>query len=126
MHVLVADDDRVTVQWLTGVLSGAGHKVTPAQDASQVIMLAMRSAPDAIILDIGMPAGSGEFALQRLKASTKTSMVPVIVLTALQDPDLPTRVRGLGAVEVLHKPVTPEILCQTLERVVAAPGTGAA
>ena len=125
MHVLVADDDRVTVQWLTGVLTGAGHKVTAAQDALLVVMLAIRSAPDAIILDIGMPAGSGEFALQRLKASTKTRLVPVVVLTALQDPDLPKRVRGLGAVEVLHKPVTPDVLCQTLDRV-ATPGTGAA
>jgi DNA-binding response OmpR family regulator len=121
MHVLVADDDRVTVQWLTSVLAGAGHRVTAAQDAQQAVMLAVRTLPDLAILDIGMPAGSGEFALQRLKASTKTNAIPVLVLTALKDPTLPKRVRDLGAAEVLFKPISPEVLCQAIERFARPP-----
>ncbi len=126
MHVLIADDDRVTVQWLSGVLTAAGHRVTTALDAAQTVMLAVRTVPDIIVLDIGMPAGSGEFALQRLKASSKTSNVPVLVLTALQDPALPQRVRDLGAAEVLAKPVTPDVLCQALARLAGPPGPDAA
>jgi two-component system, cell cycle response regulator len=116
MRVLIADDDRVMVQWLSGVLSGAGHRVTTAQDAQQAVMLALRTTPDLAILDIGMPAGSGEFALQRLKASSKTNTIPILVLTALKDPALPQRVRDLGAADVLFKPVPPDVLCQAVER----------
>jgi len=126
MNVLVADDDRVMVQWLSGVLTGAGHKVTAAQDAAQAVMLATRTLPDVMILDIGMPAGSGEFVLQRLKANTKTSMMPVLVLTALRDPSLPKRVRDLGAADILLKPVAPDALCQALDRLVQRPQGGAA
>lgn len=126
MHILVADDDRVMVQWLSGVLTAAGHQVTTAFDAQQAVMHAMRTVFDAIVLDIGMPAGSGEFVLQRIKASSRTSQVPVLVLTALKDPDLPKRVRDLGAAEVFAKPVAPEALCQALDRLARPPGRGAA
>ena len=124
MRILIADDDRVTVQLVSSVLKAAGYEMSVAYDGMQAVMLAMRTPPDAVILDIGMPGGTGLHVLERLKASSKTSAVPVLVLTALTDPALPGRVRELGADEFLAKPVVAERLRAALERLLGSSPTG--
>lgn len=128
MRVLIADDDRVTVQLLTSVLKANGYEVRAAYDSMQAFMFAVRETPDAIILDIGMPGGGGLNVLQRLKASTKTHAIPVVVLTALTDPKLPEQAKALGADAFIMKPVVADQLRGTLERVLEPPqpdGAGA-
>jgi two-component system cell cycle response regulator len=120
-HILVADDDPVTVQMLSGVLKGGGFDVSVAVDAMQAVMMAIRTPPDAVLLDIGMPGGTGFQVLERLKATSKTSAVPVIVVTALTDPALQARVRGLGARDFFTKPIAPDRLLQALQRVLEPP-----
>ena len=87
-----------------------------AHDAMQALMSAMRSPPDAIVLDIQMPGGTGLEALRKLKTSTKTSSIPVIVLSGSGTKDTPREVTELGADEFLLKPVDPEALYQALCR----------
>jgi CheY-like chemotaxis protein len=120
-QILIADDDPVTVQMLSGLLEGGGFEVEVAFDAMQAVMKAMRKPPDAVILDIGMPGGGGFQVLQRLKAIAKMKAIPVIVVTALDDPALPARVRALGANEFLKKPVSADQLRDALDRVLNAP-----
>lgn len=120
-QILVADDDPVTVQMLSGVLQGGGFDVSVAVDAMQAVMLAMRNTPDAVVLDIGMPGGTGFQVLERLRASAKTSAVPIIVVTALTDPGLQARVRALGAREFFTKPIAPDQLRRALQRVLEPP-----
>ena len=72
--ILVADDSRFQVTLLTKALQEKGFEVVAAQDAMQAGMVALRSAPDAIVLDINMPGGSGIEVLKRLRQSTKTSL----------------------------------------------------
>jgi CheY-like chemotaxis protein len=122
-QILVADDDPVTVKMLSGVLQGSGFEVSVAVDAMQAVMMAMRQPPDALILDIGMPGGTGFQVLERLKAAAKTRPVPIIVLTALTDPALPARVRALGAREFFTKPIAPDQLRQALQRVLEPPAS---
>lgn len=116
MRILIADDDRVTVQLLSSVLKAAGYEMSIAYDGMQALMMAVKNPPDALILDIGMPGGTGLHVLERLRASSKTSAVPVLVITALTDPDLPARTRALGASEFLAKPVVAERLRAALDR----------
>ncbi|HMA41723.1 MAG TPA: response regulator [Gemmatimonadales bacterium] len=121
MLVLIADDDQVTVQLVSSVLKANGYDVRAAYDSLQAVTLALRDPPDAIILDIAMPAGGGWSVLERLKASSKTRAIPVVVLTALTDPQLPARARALGADAFLVKPVAPNELRSTLERLLNPP-----
>lgn len=115
-NILVVDDDRVLSHLVSSLLRGKGHKVQPAFDAIQAMMLAMRSpVPDAIVLDINMPGGSGEDTLRKLKMSTKTSQIPVIVLSGSIDDEGRQRVRSLGAEAALAKPLVPEELYAALE-----------
>lgn len=80
--VLVVDDDRVISHLVTSLLREKGHKVLTAFDAVQGLMQAKRTPPvDAIVLDINMPGGSGEDTLKKIKMSTRTSNIPVIILS---------------------------------------------
>ena len=116
--ILVADDDRVTLDTLAAQLRGAGFQVTIAMDAMQAFMAAQRSSPDAVLLDIQMPGGTGFDTLKRLRSSTKTQAIPVIAMSALKDPETGKRALALGAVEFLAKPVDFERLRSTLNRLV--------
>ena len=114
--ILVVDDDRVLSHLIATLLREKGHKVVTAFDAVQAMMLAMRAPlPDAIILDINMPGGSGEDTLRKLKMSTKTAQIPVIVLSGSIDEEGRKRVRGLGADAALAKPLVPAQLFEALE-----------
>jgi CheY-like chemotaxis protein len=104
MKLLIADDDRVLVHLLSTRLRGKGWTVTTAFDAMQTLMFAMRTAPDVILLDINMPGGTGVQALRKLKSSTMTSQIPVVVLSGSIDPADEQLVRDLGAQGFLRKP----------------------
>jgi CheY-like chemotaxis protein len=110
-RILVADDDAVTVQLLTAALRGSGYQVITARDAMQAVMAAQRSLPDAIILDILMPAGTGINVLQRIQSSSHTQVIPVIVITGSPEADVEQKTRALGARAFFRKPLdTTQIL----------------
>ena len=114
MNILVAEDDKVLSRMLCGVLQEGGHICLPAYDAMQTFMYAMKQPPDLILLDVNMPGGSGIGVLQKLKGSSKTSAIPVLVLSGSIDPALPKQVVELGAVRYLAKPVDPDVLTKAV------------
>ncbi len=116
MTVLVADDDRVQTLMVSGRLKAKGFRVSVAFDAVQAWITAIQTRPDAIILDIQMPGGTGIAVLKQLKASTKTCQIPVIVLSGSIEPNTISTVMDLGADEFLPKPVDLEKLHLTLTR----------
>lgn len=105
--VLIADDSRVQVQQMSYWLSDIGCKVISASDALQAVKKAVQTTPDAIILDLNMPAGSGITVLRELKSSIKTSRIPVLVVSG-SAVSMEPLVRSMGAVGYLQKPVTVE------------------
>jgi DNA-binding response OmpR family regulator len=116
MTILVADDDKVHVHLLTGLLKKRGFSVSIAYDGLQAWSTALRTKPDAIILDIHMPAGTGFEVLRKLKTSTKTSQIPVIVLSGSVNPDEVVTIETLGADRFFHKPADIDQLIEALGR----------
>lgn len=113
--ILIVDDDRVLSTLVASLLREKGYKTVLAFDAVQAMMVAMRRPPvSAIVLDVNMPGGSGEETLKRLKDSTRTSDIPVIILSGSIDAQGQERVKALGAAAVLSKPLVPEQLFQAL------------
>jgi twitching motility two-component system response regulator PilH len=112
--ILIADDSRFQVQMLAGWLKGRGFETITAADALQAWMTALRALPDAILLDINMPAGSGVQVLRRLRNSAKTQHIPVIIITGSDEPDTMKVVEKLGAAAFLHKPVEEKTLCDMI------------
>jgi len=102
--VLVVDDDEDIVKSLGIRLGQEGYKVFAAQDANQAVMQAHKIKPDLLVLDIGMPAGSGFTVMQNLSNSMHTQTIPVIMLTALDDEETRDKTKNLGALGYFVKP----------------------
>jgi CheY-like chemotaxis protein len=77
-------------------------------------MVARRTAPDAIVLDINMPGGSGIEVLRRLRRSLKTQNIPVVVVSGSSDADVRNAAMELGVADFLAKPVDLNQLCSVL------------
>ena len=119
MKVLIADDDRVLTRLAAAGLKSRGWQVEVAHDAMQAVMFAMKPpAPDVIALDIGMPGGTGFQVLEKLRQSSRTEQIPVVVVTGSARESDEARVLELGAVTFLRKPVEPQALHEALSRAV--------
>ncbi len=114
--ILIADDSRFQAQLLASYLDSKTFEVTFAADALQAWTAALRSSPQVILLDINMPGGTGIEVLKRLRISTKTQNIPVIVVSGEQNPATESTARDLGAAEFLHKPVEKDQLCAAINR----------
>lgn len=103
-RILVVDDSPDVRLALATILEDAGHDVVEAEDGDQVFDLAVAENPDLVLLDVMMPRVNGFDALATLKADTRTSNVPVIMVTAKGRPEDMAMARSLGAVEYITKP----------------------
>ncbi|MDQ4144076.1 MAG: response regulator [Actinomycetota bacterium] len=80
--VLVADDDEDIVRFVEVNLRLEGFEVITANDGKEALAQARDVSPDLVLLDIMMPEMDGFEVCQRLRASTRTKHVPIIMLTA--------------------------------------------
>jgi len=117
--ILIADDSRFQVGLLSKFLEESGFSVVSALDALQAWTIALRSAPDAIVLDINMPGGTGIEVLKRLRISTKTQHIPVVVVTGSTEDSIEQLAKRLGAAEFFHKPVDLDRLCDVLRHLLS-------
>lgn len=107
--VLVVDDNVTNLKILNELLSGE-YRVRVAFDGESAIRIARASSPDIILLDIMMPGMDGFETCERLKADRETSRVPVMFLTAKNDPESEERGLAVGAIDYLQKPFLPGIV----------------
>ena len=105
-RVLVVDDVPANVKLLEARLSAEYFDVTTASSGPQALVLAERAECDIVLLDVMMPDMDGFEVCRKLKSNPVTHHIPVIMVTALDQPS--DRVRGLeaGADDFLTKPVT--------------------
>lgn len=103
-HILVVDDDTRLRALLRKYLSENGFRVTTASDAAEARARLTGLAFDLIVMDVMMP---GEDGLDLTQALRRTSEVPILMLTAMGDPQ--NRIDGLerGADDYLAKPFEP-------------------
>lgn len=104
-RILVVDDIPANVKLLEARLLAEYFDVLTAADGYEALAICDRNQVDLILLDIMMPGIDGFEVCERLKANPKTSHIPVVMVTALDQPA--DRVRGLkaGADDFLTKPV---------------------
>ncbi|ARM11891.1 MULTISPECIES: PleD family two-component system response regulator [Rhizobium] len=104
-RILVVDDIPANVKLLEARLLAEYFDVMTAADGHEALAICERNQVDLILLDIMMPGIDGFEVCERLKASQKTAHIPVVMVTALDQPA--DRVRGLkaGADDFLTKPV---------------------
>lgn len=108
-RLLIVEDDRSTAALLKGVLEGMGN-VSIAYSGVEALALIRQSTPDLILLDSGMPGMDGFETCAALRQIPGGAELPVIFVTALSDLDSEIRAFALGAVDFIHKPISPLIV----------------
>jgi len=105
-RVLVVDDVPANVKLLEARLSAEYFDVTTANSGPDALALCERAECDIVLLDVMMPDMDGFEVCRKLKSNPATHHIPVVMVTALDQPS--DRVRGLeaGADDFLTKPVT--------------------
>lgn len=102
--ILIVDDTRDNLRLLSQILSQRGYKVHTASDGNQALVAAATVAPDLILLDIMMPGLDGYTVCERLKAKPETAKIPVIFISALNEPLDKVKAFTAGGVDYLTKP----------------------
>ena len=116
MKILVADDNDLGRQMISGIIELMGHEVSTACDGPTALIAARTQMPDLMLLDVEMPGMTGFEVCKLLKSEEPTNRIPIIMLTALDESE--DRVYGLdiGADDYLTKPFAPRELMARIEK----------
>ena len=104
-RILVVDDILANVKLLEAKLTAEYFDVLTAMSGTEALEIVQRSLPDIVLLDVMMPGMDGFETCRRIKSNPATRHIPVVMITALDQPS--DRVQGLeaGAEDFLTKPV---------------------
>ena len=106
-RVLVADDDAAILRLVTAIAEKEGLTVVPARDGGEAQKL-LQADPDfaACVFDVVMPHMSGSDLVRYMKTERRLMGIPVMIMTAEQNPKLSSDSFAAGAVVFLPKPFT--------------------
>lgn len=114
-NILIVEDSLLMRETLRQMLELDGYQVQEAEDGPTGISMAREKKPDLIILDLMMPYMSGADVLKYLRGDPGLHTIPVIILTAVNQPDQVMRVLELKVHDYLLKPVDHLTLRQRVE-----------
>lgn len=120
MRVLIAEDDRVFNRLLQEHLKRAGFDTRTVYDATQTWTQIVATPPELLILDVKMPGGTGLEVLKKMKRLPRTAHIPVVVITAVDDPILLGMVREHGPDALLTKPLAMSQLDEQIARLLGS------
>ncbi|MEG4587135.1 adenylate/guanylate cyclase domain-containing protein [Microcoleus sp. MOSTC5] len=103
-NILVVDDKPDNVRLLSTILTAQGYQVRKALNGQRAIATVQEFPPTLILLDVMMPEMNGYEVCAKLKTSPKTSSIPVIFLSALDDVVDKVKAFDVGAVDYITKP----------------------
>ncbi len=111
--VLVVDDTPANLGVVLESLGSAGLRVLMAESGQRALDLLARQQVDLVLLDVMMPGLDGFATFARLRANPAWASIPVLFMTALDDPTQKVRALEAGAVDYIAKPVhPPEVLAR--------------
>ncbi|MBU0528515.1 response regulator [bacterium] len=103
-RILIVDDDVSIVRLLSLRLQARNYNVLKAYDGSECIKIAIKEAPDLILMDIKMPNGDGIWAFEKLLQLDTTRNIPVIFMTAYPTTEIKAQLLKFGAKDCISKP----------------------
>jgi len=112
--VLCIDDDVEVLELLRDYLCDEGYQVVSARSGEEGLRKAREIKPFAITLDVHMPHQDGWSVLEALKRDNLTRDIPVVMVTIMDNHAMGYQ---LGAVDYLQKPILPETLLNSINRV---------
>ena len=122
-RILVADDDPAILRLVTAIVEKEGYTVVPARDGREAYKL-LQSDADFVagIFDVVMPHIQGPELVRYMKTEKRLMKIPVMMMTAEQNPKLSSDSFSAGAVVFLPKPFTTAQLQIMLRMLIAKGG----
>lgn len=104
-RILVVDDEDLNLQLIEALLAPLGYEVILARDGEEALRRTQEALPDLILLDAMMPKLDGFEVTRRLKEDEDTRIIPIVMVTALQEVQARVMALEMGADDFLAKPV---------------------
>jgi DNA-binding response OmpR family regulator len=119
MHLLIAEDDKISRDLLRRIVESEGHTVVLAPDgeAAWRRLNAGEEPFDAAIFDICMPEAGGLDVLERMRASEEFKQIPVILCSAVSDRVTVQRAASLAVSHYVVKPYSRAVMLEKLRRI---------
>jgi two-component system, OmpR family, response regulator RpaB len=112
--VLLVDDEEYILAFVGIKLKLSGYQVLTAGDGIEALEILKNMIPDLVIIDLIMPRMDGPSLLKEIR---KFSLVPVIILSAVDSQDIVIRELRQGADDYIHKPFNPDELVTRIEAI---------
>ena len=117
MKILVVEDQDSIRRMIEALVTGRGHQVTGVRNGAQALESAMQNVPDIVLLDLNLPGQYDGFDVcERLRADERTSHVPIVIISAMDDNESRERAEKAGANAYYSKPFSPMGLLKEIER----------
>ncbi|MBU2550353.1 MAG: two-component system response regulator [Proteobacteria bacterium] len=104
-RILVVDDEDLNLRLIEALLRPQGYEVTLARDGAEALEKVRENPPDLILLDIMMPRMNGFETAGKIRSDPATMLIPIVMVTALQDVEDRVKALEVGADDFLTKPV---------------------
>ncbi len=115
--ILVVDDSITMRQMVVFTLTSAGHEVVEAADGNKALAAAKQRKFGLVITDVNMPGMNGIDLVQNLRGLPECKFIPILVLTTEAGAEVKQKGKGAGATGWIVKPFNPEVLLDTLKKV---------
>lgn len=119
-EILLVDDDPIMRELAEAKLREAGYNVHLAENGAVALEYVRQNPVDLVISDIDMPVIDGFALTNSIRAERSISNIPIIVVTASEDPDAVDRVFAEGATSFLAKPINWTLFNQSVMFVLRA------
>jgi two-component system, OmpR family, response regulator len=117
--VLVVDDERDTNDILASLVEARGFEAVQVFTGNEALEFIAKQAPDVILLDVMLPDMDGFELCDRLKRARETNLIPVVMVTALEDSHHRAAGVRVGANGYLSKPFAPQQLYEMIDSALA-------
>ncbi len=114
--ILLVDDEEDIIKMNMLRLIESNYEVISASDGKEGFEKAEKEIPDLILLDVMMPRMDGLQTLEKLKSNSKTSHIPVIMLSGTGEKEALNRARVSGAADFIDKPFNGDMLMEAIKR----------
>lgn len=120
MRILVVEDQDSIRRMIEALIQARGYQVHAVANGAKAIDAVMTQKFDLVLLDLMLPGQYDGFEVcQRLKSDPTTRDVPVVIISALDDPESRKKAADAGASAYYTKPFSPIALLKEIERLKA-------
>lgn len=116
MRILIVEDADSIRRMIEALVTGRGHEVVAVPNGARGLEAARAQTPDLILLDLNLPGSIDGFQVcERLRADEKTKLVPILIISAMDDARSKERALAAGATAYYTKPFSPTALLKEIE-----------